>query len=175
MLRHQLQMLLISYRYLAQKHYVPSCRKFRKSRFQLLFGPLVFNSVFTESICRCLDEWDVFLDAVNRKAISQELLKFSLRNRNSQFIFISPQVPLLASCLSGREQGCARTLGQICYQTVGLVLSNDVPDQALNWSFFTVEKLRVYVLSLALIYSMVQLTDSLQGEPPLPPHIDVQA
>jgi chromosome segregation ATPase len=42
--------------------------------------------------CRCLDEWDVFLDAVNRKAISQELLKFSLRNKERQFIFISPQV-----------------------------------------------------------------------------------
>jgi len=40
---------------------------------------------------RCLDEWDVFLDAVNRREISQELLKFSLRNRDRQFIFISPQ------------------------------------------------------------------------------------
>jgi len=40
---------------------------------------------------RCLDEWDVFLDAVNRKAISEELLKFSLRNSDKQFIFISPQ------------------------------------------------------------------------------------
>ena len=41
---------------------------------------------------RCLDEWDVFLDAVNRKAISEELLNFSLRNQDRQFIFISPQV-----------------------------------------------------------------------------------
>jgi len=40
---------------------------------------------------RCLDEWDVFLDAVNRKAISKELLNFSLRNQDRQFIFISPQ------------------------------------------------------------------------------------
>jgi chromosome segregation ATPase len=40
---------------------------------------------------RCLDEWDVFLDAVNRKAISGELLKFSLNNKDKQFIFISPQ------------------------------------------------------------------------------------
>jgi len=40
---------------------------------------------------RCLDEWDVFLDAVNRKAISEELLNFSLRNQDRQFIFISPQ------------------------------------------------------------------------------------
>ena len=42
--------------------------------------------------CRCLDEWDVFLDAVNRKAISEELLRFCLRNPDKQFIFISPQV-----------------------------------------------------------------------------------
>ena len=41
---------------------------------------------------RCLDEWDVFLDAVNRREISRELLKFSLNNRDRQFIFISPQV-----------------------------------------------------------------------------------
>merc|ERR1712013_728602 len=40
---------------------------------------------------RCLDEWDVFLDAVNRKAISKELLNFSLKNQSKQFIFISPQ------------------------------------------------------------------------------------
>jgi len=40
---------------------------------------------------RCLDEWDVFLDAVNRREISRELLKFSLNNRDRQFIFISPQ------------------------------------------------------------------------------------
>ena len=41
---------------------------------------------------RCLDEWDVFLDAVNRKTISEELLRFCLRNPDKQFIFISPQV-----------------------------------------------------------------------------------
>ena len=41
---------------------------------------------------RCLDEWDVFLDPVNRKKISEELLRFCLRNQDRQFIFISPQV-----------------------------------------------------------------------------------
>ena len=44
------------------------------------------------SLLRCLDEWDVFLDAINRKEISKELLKFGLENPNKQFIFISPQV-----------------------------------------------------------------------------------
>ena len=33
----------------------------------------------------------MFLDAVNRKAISEELLRFCLRNPDKQFIFISPQ------------------------------------------------------------------------------------
>ena len=46
---------------------------------------------------RCLDEWDVFLDAVNRKAISKELLNFSLKNQSKQFIFISPQVEAVFS------------------------------------------------------------------------------
>jgi len=40
---------------------------------------------------RCLDEWDVFLDAINRKEISKALLDFSLKNQDKQFIFISPQ------------------------------------------------------------------------------------
>jgi chromosome segregation ATPase len=58
---------------------------------------------------RALDEWDVFLDAVNRKNISINLLEFGLTNlvtvnmctlygfiflflfQEYQFIFISPQ------------------------------------------------------------------------------------
>ena len=50
------------------------------------------SSKYPHVSCRCLDEWDVFLDAVNRKAISEELLRFCLRNPDKQFIFISPQV-----------------------------------------------------------------------------------
>lgn len=46
---------------------------------------------------RCLDEWDVFLDAVNRKNISEELLRFCLRNPDKQFIFISPQVSIITN------------------------------------------------------------------------------
>ena len=49
------------------------------------------SSKYPHVSCRCLDEWDVFLDAVNRKAISEELLRFCLRNPDKQFIFISPQ------------------------------------------------------------------------------------
>jgi len=40
---------------------------------------------------RALDEWDVFLDAINRKSISKTLLNFGLSKLDYQFIFISPQ------------------------------------------------------------------------------------
>jgi len=40
---------------------------------------------------RALDEWDVFLDALNRKNISSKLLEFGLTKLDYQFIFISPQ------------------------------------------------------------------------------------
>jgi len=40
---------------------------------------------------RCLDEWDVFLDPVNRKLISKELYDFGRNNEKYQFVFISPQ------------------------------------------------------------------------------------
>ena len=49
---------------------------------------------------RCLDEWDVFLDPVNRKKISEELLRFCLRNQDRQFIFISPQACRESSLVS---------------------------------------------------------------------------
>merc|ERR1712032_1688962 len=40
---------------------------------------------------RALDEWEVFLDNVNRKEIALRLLNLGLDNEDSQFIFISPQ------------------------------------------------------------------------------------
>merc|ERR1711868_123336 len=40
---------------------------------------------------RALDEWDVFLDALNRKNISRTLLEFGLKHTDNQFLFISPQ------------------------------------------------------------------------------------
>merc|ERR1712179_530178 len=40
---------------------------------------------------RALDEWDVFLDNINRRQISRTLLGFGLRKHDYQFIFISPQ------------------------------------------------------------------------------------
>ena len=40
---------------------------------------------------RALDEWDVFLDALNRKSISRTLLNFGLKHDENQFFFISPQ------------------------------------------------------------------------------------
>jgi len=40
---------------------------------------------------RALDEWDVFLDNINRKQISKTLLGFCLQKQDYQFFFISPQ------------------------------------------------------------------------------------
>ena len=40
---------------------------------------------------RCLDEWDVFLDPLNRKIISQQLYDFGVKENQFQFMFISPQ------------------------------------------------------------------------------------
>ena len=37
---------------------------------------------------RALDEWDVFLDNINRKQISRTLLGFGLQKQDYQFIFI---------------------------------------------------------------------------------------
>ena len=39
-------------------------------------------------ISRALDEWEVFLDNVNRKEIALRLLNFGLTNKDFQFIFI---------------------------------------------------------------------------------------
>ena len=40
---------------------------------------------------RCLDEWDVFLDQVNRNKIQEQLYTFGLKHQEKQFIFLSPQ------------------------------------------------------------------------------------
>ena len=39
-------------------------------------------------LSRALDEWEVFLDNVNRKEIALRLLNLGLHNKDSQFIFI---------------------------------------------------------------------------------------
>lgn len=40
---------------------------------------------------RCLDEWDVFLDMVNRKIASNLLIESARESDNKQYIFITPQ------------------------------------------------------------------------------------
>ena len=64
-----------------------------ESAFQS-FGKL-FNSVLKPSLilcsCSCQDEWDVYLDAINRKEISNTLMSFGLKHLDYQFLFISPQ------------------------------------------------------------------------------------
>jgi len=53
---------------------------------------------------RCLDEWDVFLDSVNRAAIGAELTKFAKAQEGViQFIFLSPQGAVEAPEEAGQE------------------------------------------------------------------------
>ena len=40
---------------------------------------------------RALDEWDVFLDPLNRKQVSEKLVEEGLQQSHYQYIFISPQ------------------------------------------------------------------------------------
>ena len=55
---------------------------------------------------RCLDEWDVFLDQVNRNKIQEQLYTFGLKHQEKQFIFLSPQgaVDLNAVSLEDRDR-----------------------------------------------------------------------
>ena len=52
--------------------------------------PLCLFTLFLKRhpISRALDEWEVFLDNVNRKEIALRLLNFGLTNKDFQFIFI---------------------------------------------------------------------------------------
>lgn len=47
---------------------------------------------WTESPFRAMDEYDVFMDAVNRRMATQTLLEFALRHDHLQFILLTPQV-----------------------------------------------------------------------------------
>jgi hypothetical protein len=58
---------------------------------------------FTESPFRAMDEYDVFMDAVNRRIATQTLLEFALEENNLQFVLLTPQVGLLdKDCLGYR-------------------------------------------------------------------------
>ena len=39
---------------------------------------------------RALDEWDVFLDPLNRKKVAERLVREGLQKRHYQWFFISP-------------------------------------------------------------------------------------
>lgn len=53
---------------------------------------------------RCLDEWDVFLDQVNREKIHEKLYKFGLKNQGKQFVFLSPQGAKTCSDISPEDK-----------------------------------------------------------------------
>lgn len=41
---------------------------------------------------RAMDEFDVFMDAINRRVAIENLFQFAAENKDLQFIFLSPQV-----------------------------------------------------------------------------------
>ncbi|XP_034065526.1 structural maintenance of chromosomes protein 6-like [Gymnodraco acuticeps] len=47
--------------------------------------------VITEAPFRCLDEFDVFMDMVNRRISMDMMLKVASGQRYRQFIFLTPQ------------------------------------------------------------------------------------
>ena len=47
---------------------------------------------WTESPFRCMDEFDVFMDAVNRRIATETLLEFAMEHNEMQYIFLTPQV-----------------------------------------------------------------------------------
>ena len=59
---------------------------------------------WTQSPFRAMDEFDVFMDAVNRRVAMENLFSNSLEHPDLQFIFLTPQVGLASknylSCLS---------------------------------------------------------------------------
>lgn len=65
---------------------------------------------WTQSPFRAMDEFDVFMDAINRRVAMENLFSNSLEHPDLQFIFLTPQVGMLAqgllimfhSCLSVR-------------------------------------------------------------------------
>lgn len=51
---------------------------------------------WTQSPFRAMDEFDVFMDAINRRVAMENLFSNSLEHPDLQFIFLTPQVSLLA-------------------------------------------------------------------------------
>lgn len=46
----------------------------------------------TDNPFRAMDEFDVFMDAVNRRISMQSLIKFAHDQSHVQFLFLTPQV-----------------------------------------------------------------------------------
>eukprot|EP00951_Prasinocladus_malaysianus_P042113 scaffold505354_cov39-Prasinocladus_malaysianus.AAC.1 len=61
-------------------------RSFTTVSFILALGEI------TDNPFRAMDEFDVFMDAVNRRISMQSLIKFAHDQRHVQFMFLTPQV-----------------------------------------------------------------------------------
>ena len=55
---------------------------------------------WTQSPFRAMDEFDVFMDAINRRVAMENLFSNSLEHPDLQFIFLTPQVSKI--CISHR-------------------------------------------------------------------------
>jgi hypothetical protein len=77
---------------------------------------------------QAMDEFDVFMDAINRRIATQTLLEFAREKGHLQFIFLTPQVRLLCAFCSNEVCGCA--LVMVCHAT-GAAASCMVPLQSI--------------------------------------------
>eukprot|EP00955_Chlamydomonas_euryale_P117909 366505-Chlamydomonas_euryale.AAC.12 len=61
---------------------------------------------WTETPFRCMDEFDVFMDAINRRVATETLLEFSYEHLNHQNIFLTPQdIQVGSACQRARLEG----------------------------------------------------------------------
>jgi len=64
---------------------------------------------WTESPFRVMDEYDVYMDSVNRRYATQTLLQFAMEFEHLQFVFLSPQD---LQTVDDAKQHLARTTGK---------------------------------------------------------------
>lgn len=57
---------------------------------------------WTQSPFRAMDEFDVFMDAVNRRVAMENLFSNSLEQPDLQFIFLTPQVIIVIKIINNQ-------------------------------------------------------------------------
>ncbi|KAF8073157.1 SMC6 [Scenedesmus sp. PABB004] len=80
-------------------------RSFTTVAFVLALGE------FTESPFRAMDEYDVFMDAVNRRIATQTLLEFAREKAHLQFVLLTPQLGARRARRRAPARGAAASSG----------------------------------------------------------------